>query len=112
MTAQEVFDTVVAHLRKQGVRSIDENGKCLYRGPNDTKCAVGCLIPNESYHPAFETMSSGWVIRQPGLARLKQHKVLLGVLQIVHDYHDIWRWETSFQETAKEFNLQYTPVMT
>ena len=54
MNAQEIFDTVVTHLLTQGVRSA--NGDiCLYRGPNGTSCAVGCLIPDEMYEPEMDT---------------------------------------------------------
>lgn len=32
MTEQEVFDTVLTHLRKQGWPALDADGDCVYRG--------------------------------------------------------------------------------
>lgn len=51
MNAQEIFDKVVNHLRKQGHRSLSEDGRCLYRGSNGDKCAIGCIISDEDYQP-------------------------------------------------------------
>lgn len=28
--------------------------ECRYRGPDNTSCAVGCLIPDADYNPKFE----------------------------------------------------------
>ncbi len=56
---QEVFDMVARHLIGQGKRSMGVvpgmGGRtCAYRGENGTKCAVGCLIPDEAYDPSIE----------------------------------------------------------
>ena len=32
MTAQEIFDTVLEHLREQGKASTNRSGECRYRG--------------------------------------------------------------------------------
>ena len=34
--------------------AMNGHGSCMYRGPNDTKCAVGCLIPDSVYKPGME----------------------------------------------------------
>lgn len=47
MDQQSAFNLVLTALRKQGVASMDALGGCLYRGPNDCKCAVGHLIPDD-----------------------------------------------------------------
>lgn len=49
LNMQETFENVVRHLYAQGHPAMDESGACLYRGPNGTKCAVGCLIPDDLY---------------------------------------------------------------
>lgn len=54
MQPQEIFDTVVRHLAQQGGPAKDGNGDCVYRGQNNTKCAVGCLIPDEMYRPEMD----------------------------------------------------------
>ena len=54
MDSQEIFDRVVEHLWNQKVPALNENNTCVYRGPNGTMCAVGCLIPNELYDPEMD----------------------------------------------------------
>lgn len=55
---QEVFNHVVAFLAKQGKKSANfTTGTCFYRH-EDLKCAAGCLIPDELYHPKMEY--TGW----------------------------------------------------
>lgn len=64
--AQTIFDTVAAHLLKQGRRSknivYDVSGRaalaCAYRGIDQTSCAVGCLIDDKAYDSAFENRTA------------------------------------------------------
>lgn len=59
MTMQEIFDTSVGGLIKQGCQSVD--GVCRYRGPNGTKCAAGQLISDEDYERFGEGIEgSSW----------------------------------------------------
>ncbi len=58
MTKQEIFDKVKAHLLAQGKRAVNGDGNCMYRGMDGTKCAVGCLIPDELYTPLLENHSA------------------------------------------------------
>lgn len=52
---QETFDIVARFLLNQKEKST--NGKlCLYRGPNGTKCAAGCLIPDDKYFSELESL--------------------------------------------------------
>ena len=53
MDRQEVFDKVARHLLMQGKKSV-EGLSCLYRSADGSKCAVGCLIPDEAYDPKYE----------------------------------------------------------
>lgn len=53
---QEIFDTVVTHMLKQGEKSLEE-ASCKYRTEKDDKvlmCAAGCLIPDDKYEKRFE----------------------------------------------------------
>lgn len=52
--AQEIFNKVATHLLTQGKRSVASDGSCMYRGPEGTKCAIGCLIEDDEYHPLLE----------------------------------------------------------
>lgn len=44
------------HLTQQKARAMggSQGTSCRYRGDNGTMCAVGCLIPDELYHPHME----------------------------------------------------------
>lgn len=51
---QETFDTVCEFLINQGRGAVAADGSCAYRGEGGSKCAVGCLIPDDAYNPAWE----------------------------------------------------------
>lgn len=54
LTLQGMFDFGVAHLRSQGLPSINpETGKCMYRY-GEMKCGAGCFIKDEDYNVEFE----------------------------------------------------------
>jgi len=60
---QGTLNTIYNHLLKQGCPSTISvpNGSytfasCRYRGPNGTKCAIGCLIPDSEYVPQMENL--------------------------------------------------------
>ena len=99
----EAFNWVTDHLIKQDVQSKDNTGGCLYRGPDGTACAVGCLISDKDYVGSFETTCAdddhiieavsssnpNWKITPT------QHHMLL-VLQYVHDNHTPYTWQYDF----------------
>lgn len=62
MTEQEIYDTVCAHLAKQGMRSI-EHGRCQYRDRAGRKCAIGCLIPDDLYDPRMDSVAGNYASR-------------------------------------------------
>lgn len=86
MKAQTIFDRVVRHLAKQGGPAVGKNGRCLYRGPDKRRCAVGHLIKDSEYQKAMEfndvksLMNCG--LLPNGLA---EHVPLLRALQSCHD---------------------------
>lgn len=43
-TDQEIVNKVTSYLFKQGRKSVDKNGNCLYRSPDGRMCAIGCLL--------------------------------------------------------------------
>ncbi len=88
MTEQETFNKVVRHLRKQKVKSLRNGGfGCAYRGDNGTKCAVGCLIPDELYHPSMEGKVAFESDMRNFLQLLDIDTELANDLQEVHDSH-------------------------
>lgn len=100
-------------------------GKCKYRGPNGTSCAVGCLLTDEEVGEGEDSLDSLPIatVLQVQLAgrlpeRLKPHAVLLRELQIAHDMYlpsidhqdlSLKSWERSMKDTAMIHNLIYTP---
>jgi hypothetical protein len=108
MTAQEIFDTVVAHLRKQNEVSVDDVGVCKYRSDDGLKCAVGCLIDDDHYEPSMEGKTVEILIELGLLPEhLKPHKNLLIELQTIHDHDDPGNWESEFERVAECLNLYF-----
>lgn len=122
MTDQEVFDTVAKHLHAQGKPAYSEAlGSCMYRGPGGTKCAVGCLIPDEVYRNEMDSVGGihDLITRDyPGLnaalgvdaMRGRWRVDLLAALQQDHDRAErAFRfWEVvaaSLRSTARDFGL-------
>lgn len=54
LSNQKIFDKVARHLLNQGRRSVNSGGSCMYRGVDNTMCAVGCLIPDRLYSKELE----------------------------------------------------------
>jgi hypothetical protein len=117
MTMQEVFDKVATHLMTQGCRSVQgtaEVGRrstCLYRGPNGTKCAVGCLISDEAYSPTLEEKPVEATNVLEALARSgldvfdSTLRRLLRELQTVHDSVPVANWAQGLAYIAKQYGL-------
>lgn len=115
-TAQQLFDTVVTHLRAQHARSQSADTlTCLYRSPDNLKCAVGALIPDEVYAPDMECslytliFYKGALLTKELHAEFSTHFDLLQRLQTTHDKVEIEDWENEFKNIAALSALQYTP---
>ncbi len=87
LTAQEIFDTVAKHLAMQGRRSINPDQTCVYRGPKNTRCAVGVLIADDEYEYGMDTAGDVDSLVAADLlpSRLAEHQALLMDLQAAHD---------------------------
>lgn len=117
-SAQEIFNTVAAHLHKQGRPAYAEDGwSCSYRTNSGLSCAVGCLIPDKLYNPKFEGRAAANVISllyRWGLADWREHVALLEALQGLHDYCKITHKGTflkpelasRLREVAQRFSLE------
>lgn len=128
MKAQDIFDTVLTHLRKQGKPSMDivqGDARCLYRGPGGTSCAIGCLMPDELYDAdkmEHRGISEFIDIFPP---EFHEHQTLLSDLQGAHDHnssmHDggtstvinkdwLRTMEKNMSYIAEDFDLVYNEV--
>lgn len=114
-TLQQIFDRVALHLLRQNERSSAdwyEHPRCMYRGPNGLKCAVGFLIADEAYQPELEGRS---VNNMAVLAALEDSGVpvmtmqqlghMLLQLQGVHDGCPLPTWRKKLEEIAKKYDL-------
>lgn len=123
MTTQQVFDTVIEHLIKQGKQAKASTGHCSYRTTDGLKCAVGCLIPDELYNPILEGRSVEGIrsitLRQyiyPTLYTfIDKNFDILQDLQSLHDSDNAWDSNTfskigksEIESIIKSFNLDDT----
>lgn len=108
-TDQTAFDAAYVHCMEQKVRSVDTRD-CLYRGPNGTKCAVGCLIPDDLYHEDMEGSSGAGVVMSIGWAHLSMG--LIDSIQNAHDTFldpdDLSVFRSKMEETAKDYGLEWS----
>lgn len=115
MNKQQIFDKVSGHLLKQNKKSQRrESGilGCAYRGNNNLKCAIGCLISNKEYSVDMEgsnvdsLMDDYPVIFKP----LKRNINLLRDLQSCHDDHVISDWEEELKTIARTHRLKFSLI--
>jgi len=87
MTEQEIFDTAVIGVLKQGIASVRDGGACAYRGKNGTKCAVGFLISDEEAekYDEFDEYGVRDLISSGFLQGFVYYSDLLADLQRAHD---------------------------
>jgi hypothetical protein len=120
-TAQQLYEIVVKHLRKQGQKShkvlstkdgVVVEYKCLYRDAEGNRCPVGCLIPDYLYKPEMESkllleLLNSNLIPTGLAAELYAHRNLLLLLQDTHDNKPIHEWEKFFRMIADDHKLKY-----
>lgn len=129
MNRQEVFDTIVTHLRTQGKPARAAVGNCRYRmeDPNSgevLRCAIGCLIPDELYSPEmegagvtpliFDAEFKGYELPEILINASADDRDFLSQLQRVHDQGLSWdehgltkAGEERMRQIANDFHLRY-----
>jgi hypothetical protein len=108
---QKIFNIIVRHLGKQRKRSFDKSkAMCMYRGPNNTKCAVGCLIPNKDYSCAFEGSDIDMINQKLNFIWNDKQVNLLADLQIIHDESAVRAWPTELRNLGHTNNLDVSVV--
>jgi len=101
-TAQEVFDQVATHLFKQGLQSINKNGRCMYRF-GDLQCAAGCLIDDDEYDPRWE--AKNWRGLVASCLVPNNHSSLIAALQYVHDNNNPCHWPEKLVHLGENYKL-------
>ena len=102
--SKEIFHKVRTHLLTQLERSATSSGFCMYRGPNNLKCAVGCLIQDNEYEESMENVcAENLSFGFPQLQHLAQHAEILEKLQKIHDTCYPQDWEAKLDRLQEEY---------
>ena len=115
MNKQEIFDTVLFGLRKQGHASKSGEGHCSYRGKDGAMCAAGLLIKDKHYSPQIE----GDMVEDPLVQSVLLesgvsacHIEFVSHLQTAHDHEldedGMATWEDEMRSIAAAYSLVYT----
>lgn len=117
---QGIFDRMLAHLRKQGKLSIDDEGYGMYRAPDGCACAIGGLIPDERYSVELEGKAAyeadvvwavGFEVDQLGsndVSFLDDAQAYLHESLSDDDFET--QLESAAAQLAAAWRLQYTPI--
>ena len=115
---QSMFDTALAHIRKQGKPSID-GFSCVYKSDDGSSCAFAPFIT--SYHPEMEGKVSSCLLEEfpASLNPICQDvpKYFLNYIQECHDcpsdeYESgnfLSEYESHMRNLATKYNLDYSP---
>ncbi len=112
MNTQEAFNKICDHLmtqKKQATHSGHWGGSCRYRAPDGSKCAVGCLIPDELYTPSMEgqVIDGTLCVGRPALRKLfaEIDESMLENCQTLHDHDTVGNWASGLRVIAQRFSL-------
>lgn len=125
MTKQEIFNKVRDHLLAQGkaakgpLSQDSGNMTCMYRAPDGSKCAIGCLIPDDKYFPEMEggpfqqfthILAPALGIQEDDLEMFSKSGLqkLLSDLMWVHDNTSPLIWAKKLEHVADQNGLQIT----
>ena len=112
MELQEIFDKVSAHLLRQGERSVVVDGynMCMYRSAHGLKCAAGCLIPDDVYHPDMEHQPFEDLPKQYAAIEAMFNGKAVQLIQDLQEIHDMEHpedWEDALFTLATREGLQF-----
>jgi hypothetical protein len=107
VTKQETFDIVARHLLTQNAKAwghyssdLGPTNGCVYRDADGRKCAAGCLIPDDVYHPGLEGEIADGRVVSAILAVEGHNPALVRELQFLHDEFVPEDWAAQLRATA------------
>lgn len=110
-TPKQIAELVRDHLLNQAQKARNPSSTvCVYRStpsdPHGYKCAVGCLIPEESYHGSMDYDCGMMVVqRHIDAAHIPASLLnLLLILQNIHDKAPVSQWERELDFTVNSFD--------
>jgi hypothetical protein len=115
MNKQQIFDKVYQGLASQNFRqSSSAGGRCLYRGPDGLKCAIGWLIPDDEYHESFEKLPIIGIAKQSqATCKIMESPVnfeFSNELQLAHDHIESQGIRQNLEFMARKHNLTIPEV--
>jgi hypothetical protein len=112
LEAQNIFNTVVNHLRAQNCKSLDKIGRSKYRGLDNCKCAAGILIDDCLYEEGMEGWNITEIINDNEILSMVfgAHITLINQLQALHDWIEVRQWEAALEKLAQQYNLLFVAV--
>lgn len=118
MNNQQAFTTAIRGVLMQGRKSTETN-TCLYRGPNNLRCGVGHLIPDNLFSDKIEGLNISSMLRANYMydeeliavkSRLRQHfkDVSPELLDDIQRWHD--RLPENFDEHIDHINTEISYI--
>lgn len=102
-TAQEVFDQCTKHLLTQNKKSTFSSLYDFKYHHRDLKCAAGCFISKDEYHPKIENKTWEKLISDGYAPKL--HSNLIESLMLIHDNCNERDWPRRLTNLAKQEKL-------
>jgi hypothetical protein len=130
LTLKEILVKAADGLMKQGKVATGPDGTCRYRTKRRgevLRCAVGQLIGDDQYSPAYEGIGVISILAPNGVEQSNLHKVpllkasllscgidandndmvkFLDKMQVIHDGEEPKRWREKFIGLANEFGIE------
>lgn len=107
-TDNDVFNYVSSFLLNQKEKSMIDQNNCAYRGYDNMKCAIGCIIDDKFYYPKLEHNTIHNEIVQNAVSlSLPQYTLnedFLIEMQLIHDNSNVESWENLFSEFKFDIN--------
>lgn len=120
MTAQEIYDITLTHLRAQNSRSVrtvtywkSEEIESAYRGNDGKKCPAGNLIEDSEYDAksmegyVFSSIIAAKETAQTLKDKFSAHTELIDALNFIHDWSPPETWEEELRALAPLFKVKY-----
>lgn len=120
MTAQEIYDLTLMHLRAQNSRSVRtvtywkrEEIESAYHGDDGKKCPAGNLIEDAEYDAKtmegyfFSSIIAAKETPQSLKDKFGSHVELIDALNFIHDWSPPEIWEEELSAIASLFKVKY-----
>lgn len=108
---QHILTEAYRHCVKQGARSVRDDGRCVYLGPNGNKCAIGAGLSGEDLERFRDADYSAHGLLEEGLQHVfgvtveAHDDTFLIAIQSAHDDAVECNWSYLFSQVAETYGL-------